>query len=77
MNYKDIDFSDTYFVLEVEDGRKISFPFNKLDIVTEGPEEHRLTISIKGHGSFSKEYAVSYDLNRDAIKLMRKGKSPC
>ena len=77
MIFKHLEFNDIFFTLALDDGRKMSLPYSKIDMVTHHPSHGLMTVSTKGHGTFDKTYESIDHLEDDMFKLMSKGKAAC
>ncbi len=77
MDYKNIDFKETFFIIELEDERKISIPYSTIDHVSHLPKTRIMTVVLKKLGECHKTYPNYDELEGDMVKLMGKGKVAC
>lgn len=74
MRFDHIDFNKNFFILHVEDGRQLCFPYGKVDYLTTSPVEKRLLVELKKQGTFRRTYKDYSQLESDVEKLMARGK---
>lgn len=74
MRFEHIDFNKNFFILDVEDGTRLCFPYGKVDYLTTNPIEKKLILELKKQGTFMRFYKDYSQLESDMEKIMARGK---